>query len=182
MSASFTEVHDELRAVARDLLGKGSPGAAADRRLLADSGWLGLEVPEALDGAGSTFAEVAVVLEEMGRAATSGSYLGAVVLGVGALSLAEPTPGRDELLRETASGGVILAAAIGDAEDRADVQAPFNIERLPHELRLHGRGAATLVAQRGHGDSPAVVQAADHVEQRDADSVQEVLVELRRAG
>jgi alkylation response protein AidB-like acyl-CoA dehydrogenase len=139
MSASFTEVHDELRAVARDLLGKGSPGAAADRRLLADSGWLGLEVPEALEGGGATFAEVAVVLEEMGRAATCGSYLGPVVLGVGALSLVEPNPARDELLRETASGGVILAAAIGDAEDRADVQAPFYIERLSRVLRLNGQ-------------------------------------------
>ncbi len=47
---------------------------------------------------------------------------------------------------------------------------------------LHGRGAAALVAERGHGDPPAVVQAADHVEQRDADAVQEVLVELRRSG
>ena len=42
-------------------------------RLLARSGWLGLEVPPALDGAGATFAEVAVVLEEMGRAAAAAS-------------------------------------------------------------------------------------------------------------
>jgi alkylation response protein AidB-like acyl-CoA dehydrogenase len=139
MSASFTEVRDELRAVARDLLGKGSPGAVADRRLLADSGWLGLEVPEALDGAGATFAEVAVVLEEMGRAATCGSYLGAAVLGAGALRLVEPSPARDQLLRETASGSVMLAAAIANAESQADGDVPFSIERSKHGMRLHGQ-------------------------------------------
>ena len=138
----FAETHDELRAVARDLLGKESPGTATDWRLLAGSGWLGLELPAALDGAGATFAEVAVVLEEMGRAAACGPYLGAVVLGVGALNLAEPGPGRDELLRAAASGRVVVATALpGDAEYRADAEVPFRIERSPHGLRLHGRAS-----------------------------------------
>ena len=38
-----------------------------------------------MDGSGATFAEVAVILQEMGRAGTPGPYLGSVVLGVGAL-------------------------------------------------------------------------------------------------
>ena len=138
-TADFAEIHDELRAVARDLLGKGSPGAAVDWRLLAGSGWLGLEVPGALDGAGATFAEVAVVLEEMGRVATCSPYLGAVVLGVGALRLVEPSPARDELLREAASGGVMLAAATVDAESHADGQVPFSLERSKHGMRLYGQ-------------------------------------------
>ena len=142
MASDFAEIHDELRAVARDLLGKGSPGAATDWRLLAGSGWLGLEVPGALDGADATFAEVAVVLEEMGRAAACSPYLGAVILGVGALNLAEPGPGRDELLRAAASGDVVVATALpGDAEYRADAEVPFRIERSPHGPRLHGRAS-----------------------------------------
>ena len=58
------------------------------------------------------------------------------------------------------------------------------LDQLP-ELALvrqvHDRGrAAALVAERGHRDPPAVVQAADHVEQRRADAVEEVLAELGR--
>ena len=58
MAREFREFHDELRSVAGDLLAK-------DRTVtggVVDAGWIGLEVPEALGGAGATFAEVAVIL------------------------------------------------------------------------------------------------------------------------
>ncbi|NKQ54440.1 acyl-CoA/acyl-ACP dehydrogenase [Amycolatopsis sp. K13G38] len=111
----FGDGHDELRAVARDLL-----AGTAGWDKLAQAGWLGLEVPEELDGAGATFAEVAVVLEEMGRAAACTAYLGAVVLGVGTLNALKPGRGRDELLAATADGSVVPTVAIGDP--------PFRIE------------------------------------------------------
>jgi alkylation response protein AidB-like acyl-CoA dehydrogenase len=189
--SDFAEVHDELRAVARDLLGKGSPGAAADWRLLAGSGWLGLEVPGALDGAGATFAEVAVVLEEMGRAAACSPYLGAVVLGVGALNLAEPGPGRDELLRAAASGDVVVATALpGDAEYSADAEVPFRIERSPHGPQLHGRATfvpdATqadrlLVPALDPGGAVVLVAAAPHAPGLEV-GAQPVLDATRRLG
>jgi len=142
MSSDFTEVHDELRAVARDLLGGASPETGIEWRLVADAGWLGLEVPAALDGADATFAEVAVILEEMGRAAACSSYLGAVVLGVGTLNLLERSPGRDELVREVASGAVVPAVALAGSGDACVAgEGPFRIERSPRGLRLHGRAA-----------------------------------------
>ena len=52
MAAQFAEFHDELRAVAADLLAK---DRALDWSVLAESGWPGLEVPEDLGGAGATF-------------------------------------------------------------------------------------------------------------------------------
>ena len=118
----LAEVHDELRTVARELLGK-----AAEWRTLAEAGWLGLEVPEALDGAGASFAEVGVVLEELGRAAARTPYLSAVVLGVGALNLLLPSAARDELLRDIAAGDMKPAL----------VEGAFRIERG----RLHGEAA-----------------------------------------
>jgi alkylation response protein AidB-like acyl-CoA dehydrogenase len=173
-------VHDELRAVARDLLGKAS---APDWRLLADAGWLGLEVPEALGGAGATFAEVAVILEEMGRAATSGPYLGTVVLGVGALRLLASTPGRDELLRDVASGDRRLAVALPTGDDTT---VPFRIEGG----RLHGRAEfvpdapdadVLLVLALDPAGEPVVVPAApDAVD--GAVAVQPVLDATRRFG
>ncbi|MFA1546242.1 acyl-CoA dehydrogenase family protein [Actinomadura chokoriensis] len=138
MPADLSELHDELRAVARDLLGKAAPGGLIDWRSAAGSGWLGLEAPEALDGAGATFAEVAVVLQEMGRAAACGPYLGTAVLGAGALGLLEPGPGRDALLRRIASGDAVVAVALPGEHERAGA-APFRIEPAPGGPRLHGR-------------------------------------------
>ena len=46
----------------------------------------------------------------------------------------------------------------------------------------YGRATAALVAKGRHGDPPAVVKAADHVEQRRADTVEKVLAESLRAG
>ncbi|MWA03524.1 acyl-CoA dehydrogenase [Actinomadura sp. LD22] len=140
------ELRDELRAVARDLLTEKGPEAALDWRSVAEAGWLGLEAPEALNGADATFAEVAVVLEEMGRAAARGPYLGAIVLGAGVLGLLEPGPGRDRLLAATASGEVVPAVALpGDgaagAAGGAAGEVPFRVEAGPGGPRLHGRAA-----------------------------------------
>jgi alkylation response protein AidB-like acyl-CoA dehydrogenase len=143
MSPDFSDAHDELRAVARDLLG----GAGRDRRAagwkaITESGWPGLEVPEALGGSGATFAEVAVVLEEMGRAAASTPYFGAAVLGVGALGLLEPGPGGDGLLRGIASGAALPAVALaGDTGTAVAAEPPFRLERSPRGLVLRGEAA-----------------------------------------
>ena len=149
MSADLTDIHDELRVVARDLLGSRravrdvrQSAMGVDWALLAESGWLGLEVPERLDGAGATFSEVAVILEEMGWAAALSPFFGTVVLGVGALSLLEPTTVRDELLSQVASGQVILSVALVSDHERAGVgKAPFQIEPFRHGFRVFGHAA-----------------------------------------
>jgi alkylation response protein AidB-like acyl-CoA dehydrogenase len=149
----LAEFHDELRRVARDLLAptsplvtSGEPGTA-DWRQLAQAGWLGLEVPERHGGAGASLAEVAVVLEELGRAATVAPFLGAF-LAVGALGLVEPSSGGDELLAGIASGDVLATVALpAEIGGRAGLGAraggaeafPFRIERADGELRLVAR-------------------------------------------
>ena len=114
----FAQLHDELRSVARDLLKTQSP----DWGVLAASGWTGLEIPADLDGAGATFAETAIILREMGRAATMSPYLGAAVLGVSTLLALRPSAERDEMLRQAGTGEAI---PVGVAGDRA---IPFGIE------------------------------------------------------
>jgi alkylation response protein AidB-like acyl-CoA dehydrogenase len=71
--SEMRELHDELRAVARELLDKA--GDEVEWRQFADAGWLGLEVPESLGGAGASFVETAIVLEELGRSAARSRYL-----------------------------------------------------------------------------------------------------------
>jgi alkylation response protein AidB-like acyl-CoA dehydrogenase len=149
----FAEIHDELRGVARDLLGSARPGGrppgtprkadpdgGINWRLLAEAGWLGLEVPGALDGADATFAEVAVILQELGRAAACTPYLGIVVLGSGTLTQLEPGPDRDKLLREAAAGAAAPVAALADGNDDS-AKPPFRLERSAHGWRVHGRAA-----------------------------------------
>ncbi|MCW2513376.1 MAG: acyl-CoA dehydrogenase domain protein [Mycobacterium sp.] len=129
MTSDLREFHDELRAVARELLGKGG-----DWRQVVDAGWAAMEIPESLGGSGASFVETAIVLEEMGRAATDHRYLG-TALAVGALTALSPNDSRDELLRRigagatatvatgfTASGGVVSGRAefVPDA-DGADI-------------------------------------------------------------
>ena len=109
MAREFEEFHEELRSVAGDLLAK---DRAVEWPVLVDAGWVGLEVPEQFGGAGATFAEVAVICEEMGRAASTNSYLGSAVLAVGALKALQPSDTRDRLLSDVASGTIRVAVAL----------------------------------------------------------------------
>ena len=152
MTTGLAEFHDELRAVARDVLTGTSPlvaggePVAADWRQLAQAGWPGLEVPEALGGAGASFAEVAVVLEELGRAATATPFLG-TVLAVGALGLVEPSPARDELLAGIAAGDVLATVALPTGA--------LDGVGGPHRFRVDGAGGRPRLA----GSAPFVPDA-----------------------
>ena len=48
---------------------------------MADLGWQGLVIPEAHGGVGSSFLDLAVLLEEMGRALVPGPFVPTVVYG-----------------------------------------------------------------------------------------------------
>jgi alkylation response protein AidB-like acyl-CoA dehydrogenase len=107
--SAFAEFHDELRSVAADVLAK---EGNVSWPVLADAGWTGLEIPDALGGAGAGFAEVAIVCEEIGRAAAITGYFGGAVLAVAALTALSPGDRRDELLAGTASGELRAAVAV----------------------------------------------------------------------
>jgi alkylation response protein AidB-like acyl-CoA dehydrogenase len=109
MAHEFAEFHDELRSVAGDLLAK---DRSVDWSSLVDVGWVGLEVPEQFGGAGATFAEVAVICGEMGRAASANHYLGSAVLAIGTLKALQPSETRDRLLSDVTSGAVRIAVAL----------------------------------------------------------------------
>jgi len=149
----FTEFHEELRSTAREVLAgnagapPGGGGAAgppqdtqAEWRQFADLGWTGIEVPEALGGAGATFAEAAVLLQEMGRSVTSSPYLGTATHGVGTLNLLAAHPDRDVLLHDVATGRRRLAVPLTDVDgDPPEDVAPFRLQESGPGLRLHGR-------------------------------------------
>lgn len=162
MPSDFEDLHDELRAVATDLLAKeGAVGATVPWPLLVDAGWVGLDAPDDVGGAGATFAEVAVVLDSMGRAATAGAYLGAGVLGVGLLTALQPRP---TLLREVVAGEAVAVAVLpGDGGPHRP--ASFTCDSTPGGLSVTGRAEFVLDAVMAHhlllvvdnGGTPVVV-------------------------
>jgi alkylation response protein AidB-like acyl-CoA dehydrogenase len=148
-AVDFSELHDELRGVARDLLAAASRDGTADDDgwvRAVEVGWPGLEVPDDLGGSGATFAETAVVVEELGRAATASPYLGTAVLGVGALALVDGTDDRDALLRDVAAGSVRLAVALGPGGDGPDAEPSFRIRTDGGRPRLEGRAEFVIDA------------------------------------
>ena len=134
----FSDIHDELRAVAVDLLSKDTP----DWPLLVQAGWVGLDAPEDAGGAGATFAEVAVICEEICRAAATTGYFGGAVLGIGALLAVQPNKSRDALLESVVAGGSRVALAL--PADSVDPDAPFRLTATGTGWRIGGRAAFVL--------------------------------------
>lgn len=115
MTREFADLHPELRAVARNLLAAGHP----DWTLITQAGWPGLEIAESLGGAEVSFAETAVVAEELGRAAARSSHLG-VSLGIGALLALSADKARDDAL-SAAGEGTDLPVAVLSTGDRPGI-------------------------------------------------------------
>ena len=138
MTVEFAEFHAELRSVAGDLLAK---DRAVDWTVLAEAGWTGLEVAEDLGGAGATFAETAVICEEMGRAASANNYLGSAVLAVGVLNALQPSDIRDRLLSDVGSGARRVAVALGSLDFVPDAVRPGRCRlcRLDRDTAARGR-------------------------------------------
>ncbi|MDH6198456.1 alkylation response protein AidB-like acyl-CoA dehydrogenase [Mycobacterium frederiksbergense] len=132
---SFAEIHDELRSVAADLLAKAADNGAVDWSLLIQAGWVGLEAPEEVGGAGAGFAEVAVICEELGRAAASTAYLGGAVLAIGALCALATNASRDALLQPVVAGTTRVALALPAGAE----PAPFELATTRLGWRIHGR-------------------------------------------
>ncbi|MEU9390730.1 acyl-CoA dehydrogenase family protein [Streptomyces sp. NPDC048324] len=140
----YSEEEEALRAAVRDLLAdhcdapgvivrteSDAPHDLAAWKALADGmGLAGLLVPEAQGGQGAGHREVAVVLEELGRAVAPVPYLTSAVVATEALLEC----GDEELLGRLASGRTVAALAVG--LHRAPGTA-FAVARLENGT-LHG--------------------------------------------
>ncbi len=107
-------------------------------------------------------------------------------LGAGLLALGDPREGAQPAEAHHLHAGVGPGELLADQRIGVLAVLPGGLDQVP-ELPLeaqvlHGGRAAALVPERGHGHLPAVVEAADHIEQRYPHAVDEVLAELGRAG
>ena len=95
----------------------GEPGYSAEMwRKMADLGWLGLVLPEEYGGVGGSLLDLAVLLEEVGRATAPGPIFSTVVMGVLPLLAAGSDEQKRRLLTGVARGEVLLTMAIAEPE------------------------------------------------------------------
>lgn len=166
----LSEFHEELRAAARGLLAASGPDANPDRESIVRAGWTELEVPADFGGAGGTFAETAVILTELGRAAARTRY-SSVALSIATLGMLRPGESRDRLRAAVVNGSAIPAVVLGAESVEC---APLTLSESAGEFFLDG--TATFVADVSGAD-PLLVLATD----RDGDPVVVVLEPDRAA-
>jgi alkylation response protein AidB-like acyl-CoA dehydrogenase len=118
----YSADEEELRSSVRTMLAERSPSSRVLARaegdepideqlwriLAVDMGLAGLAVPADRGGAGATWREVAVVLEELGRCLAPVPYLGSAVIATAALLQCEDA----DLLKSVASGSRVAALLV----------------------------------------------------------------------
>jgi len=136
---SFSDEQNQLREVVREFLAARSPESEVRRLMSTETGFdhgvwkqfavelglCGLAVPESHGGAGGTFVEVGIVLEELGRTLGCLPYLSSVVLAQSLLLAAEDEEAAARWLPGLASGattGTVACAEEGARWDEAAVK------------------------------------------------------------
>jgi alkylation response protein AidB-like acyl-CoA dehydrogenase len=136
MKASLSEEQEMLRTSARDFLTDKLPKSAVKAmeqseegyspqlwKEIAGLGWVGLALPEKYGGAGMTFLDLAILLEEMGRACLPGPFFSTVVLGGFPILDAGSEAQKEEYLPKIASGEIIFTLALTEPNARYDAAA-----------------------------------------------------------
>ncbi|MQA94874.1 MAG: acyl-CoA dehydrogenase [Streptosporangiales bacterium] len=168
MELVLTGEQEELRATVRRFFEERSPIsrvreiAEGDRdhdpdlwkRLSGELGLAGLIVPEEHGGAGSGHVELAVVLEEAGRALAPVPYLASAALAPAALLATGDEKAKAELLPGIAAGETIATVA------GADSHVTVTASGAGEAWTLSGR--ADLVLDGAYADLLMVVAASEH--------------------
>ena len=131
MDLGFSEEQQMLSPLAREFLEAECPKSLvrameADEKgyspelwqKMAELGWLGLTFPEQYGGAEFSFLDMAILLEEMGRAILPGPYFSTVVLCGQAILDAGTDEQKDAYLERIAMGELIMALALTEASGR----------------------------------------------------------------
>jgi alkylation response protein AidB-like acyl-CoA dehydrogenase len=134
MSFAFTEERAELRRTVRGFFEKTSPESTVRRLMETQSGFdvdtwkqmagqLGLHqlaVPEEFGGAGYTFVELGLVLEEAGRALVCTPFFGTIVLATNVLLSSSDEEAKEKFLPVLAAGEKTATLAFTEQSGRWD--------------------------------------------------------------
>ncbi len=134
MNFAFSEEQDELRRAVRRFLAEKSPEAEVRRLMETTEGYdpavwqqmaeqlglMSLTIPEEFGGAGFSYVELIVVLEEMGSVLLCAPYFSTVALAANALLTSGDDGAKKYLLPNIASGETIGTLAITEDNGRWD--------------------------------------------------------------
>ena len=136
MDLALSEEQEMVKKMARDFLTdkfpktvvkeieESEPGYSPESwREMAELGWMGLVFPEKYAGADMSFLDLAVLLEEMGRACLPGPYFSTVILGGLTILDAGSEEQKQEYLPKIASGEAIFTLALTEPSARYDAAA-----------------------------------------------------------
>ncbi len=171
MSFSFTDEQAEFRSVLRRFLAEKSPTtevrrlmeteAGFDRevwrQLSQDLGLTALHIPEEYGGQGFGFVELAIAVEEMGRALLCAPYFSSIVLAATAIMNAGDEAQKRDLLPAIAAGDSRAALAFTEDNGRWDA-AGVSMTATPRDGGYQLDGAKSFVLD-GHTADLLVVLA-----------------------
>lgn len=125
MDFALSEEQEMLKKMARDFLENECPKTLVREmeedekgyspalwKKMADLGWMGLAFPAEYGGEGMAFLDLAVLIEEIGRALVPAPFLSTVVYGGLSILAAGTEEQKKELLPKIAKGDLILSLAL----------------------------------------------------------------------
>ncbi|NNL85389.1 MAG: acyl-CoA dehydrogenase, partial [Myxococcales bacterium] len=133
-------------------------------REMAELGWVGIPIDEAFGGAGMGLAELAIVLEALGKNLAPEPFLSSVLLGARILDRGGEPSQRREWLTAIAGGEKLLTLAYQEAGSRYDVchceteaettSAGYRIRGEKQQVLDAAAADAIVVVARTAGRSP----------------------------
>ncbi len=133
MNFGFTEDQEALREATRKFLDNECPTTFV-RKMMADDtahstelwkkiaqlGWLGIMVPEDFGGAGGSFLDLVVILEETGKSLLPGPFFATALLGTTAILAGGSDAQKAALLPKITEGTHIVTLALAEKSGRYD--------------------------------------------------------------
>jgi len=193
MDLGLSEEQQLLKNAARDFLEKECPDTFVremeeDERgytpkfwqMMAAQGWLGIIIPEQYGGAGMTFTDLVVLLEEFGRALVPGPFISTVVLGATPILEAGTEEQKQELLAKIAAGELIMTLALTEPSakwDASGVAMPAKAEGDSFVL-----SGTKLFVPDAHVSDYMLVAARTKESANPEDGVTLLLVDSKSAG
>ncbi len=146
---------------------------------MAELGWTGIIFPEQYGGLDLGYAELGVVMEELGRSVASHPFLSTVLLAGNTLLLAGNETQKEAWLPGICTGEAILALAFQETGRFSPWQVATRGEVTPEGIRINGEKRFVL---DGHGADQLIVVVRSSGAPNDRDGLTLVLVEPEAAG
>jgi alkylation response protein AidB-like acyl-CoA dehydrogenase len=176
MDFGLNDDQETLQRYAREFLSKECPSTfvrtqmdsdtahdATFYKRMAELGWAAIAIPEEHGGQGMSYVDLAVLVEEMGRAVVPGPFFATVCLAAPVLV----DVGRGDLLKEIASGGRLATVAYTEESGRVDeggillTSAGDKLSGSKHYVPDAHVADTLIVAARGESGVSLYAVAAD---------------------